>query len=71
MLPGEAAKDRGLDLLCILAFAFDPQVLNSDEEYIAAEREFRRSWNAVPRRLLSKWCGSWRWGWGWRGRLAG
>ena len=36
----EAAKDKSLDLLCILAFAFDPQVLNSDEEYIAASESF-------------------------------
>nr|MCQ3808577.1 site-specific DNA-methyltransferase [Acidimicrobiia bacterium] len=36
----EAARDKSLDLLCILAFAFDPQVLNSDEEYIAANESF-------------------------------
>ena len=48
----EAAKDRSLDLLCILAFAFDPQVLNSDEEYIAASESFdvagMRSLGRVP-----------------------
>ena len=48
----EAAKDKSLDLVCILAFAFDPQVLNSDEEYIAASESFdvagMRSLGRVP-----------------------
>ena len=48
----ETAKDKSLDLLCILAFAFDPQVLNSDEEYIAANESFdvagMRSLGRVP-----------------------
>ena len=48
----EAARDKSLDLLCILAFAFDPQVLNSDEEYIAANESFDvagiRSLGRVP-----------------------
>ena len=48
----EAARDRSLDLLCILAFAFDPQVLNSDEEYMAADEGFDvagvRSLGRVP-----------------------
>ena len=48
----EAGKDNSLDLLCILAFAFDPQVLNSNEEYIAASESFdvagMRSLGRVP-----------------------
>lgn len=48
----EARDDRSLDILCILAFAFDPQVLNSDEEYIAADESFdvagMRSLGPVP-----------------------
>ena len=48
----EAGKDKSLDLLCILAFAFDPQVLNSDEEYITANESFdvagMRSLGRVP-----------------------
>ncbi len=48
----EAGRDKSLDLLCILAFAFDPQVLNSDEEYIAANESFdvagMRSLGRVP-----------------------
>ncbi len=48
----EAAVDPKLDLLCILAFAFDPQVLSSDEEYVAANEVFDvaavRSLGRVP-----------------------
>ena len=48
----EAGRDRSLDLLCILAFAFDPQVLNSDEDYVAADGGFDvagvRSLGRVP-----------------------
>ena len=48
----EAGRDRSLDLLCILAFAFDPQVLNADEEYMAADEGFDvagvRSLGRVP-----------------------
>lgn len=48
----EARDDRSLDILCILAFAFDPQVLNSDEEYVAANESFdvagMRSLGPVP-----------------------
>ena len=48
----EAGTDKSLDLLCILAFAFDPQVLNSDEEYITANESFDvagiRSLGRVP-----------------------
>ncbi len=36
----EASKDNDLDLLCILAFAFDPQVLNTDEDYVATDESF-------------------------------
>ena len=48
----EARDDSSLDILCILAFAFDPQVLNSDEEYVAADESFDvagvRSLGPVP-----------------------
>ena len=48
----EAGRDKSLDLLCILAFAFDPQVLSSDEEYITANESFDvagvRSLGRVP-----------------------
>ena len=48
----EAGRDTSLDLLCILAFAFDPQVLNSDEEYVATNEGFDvagvRSLGRVP-----------------------
>ena len=48
----EAGRHKSFDLLCILAFAFDPQVLNSDEEYITANESFdvagMRSLGRVP-----------------------
>ena len=48
----DAGKDKSLDLLCILAFAFDPQVLNADEEYLASDESFdvagMRSLGRVP-----------------------
>ncbi len=48
----EAAKDKSLDLLCLLAFAFDPQVLNTEEDYKAANESFDvagiRSLGRVP-----------------------
>lgn len=48
----EASKDKDLDLLCILAFAFDPQVLNTDEDYVAADESFdvagKRSLGRIP-----------------------
>ncbi len=48
----EASNDRELDLLCILAFAFDPQVLNTNETYVATDESFdvagRRSLGRVP-----------------------
>ncbi|HST54723.1 MAG TPA: site-specific DNA-methyltransferase [Solirubrobacteraceae bacterium] len=36
----EAIKDTELDLLCVLAFAFDPQVLGADNEYAASANDF-------------------------------
>lgn len=48
----EASKDKDLDLLCILGFAFDPQVLNSDEDYVATDESFdvagTRSLGRIP-----------------------
>ena len=48
----EAARDKSLDLLCVLAFAYDPQVLNSDEDYIPPNESFDvagvRSLGRVP-----------------------
>ncbi len=48
----EARADQSLDILCILAFAFDPQVLNTDEEYFATDESFdvagSRSLGPVP-----------------------
>ena len=48
----EANKDKDLDLLCILAFAFDPQVLNTDEDYVATDESFdvaaTRSLGRIP-----------------------
>jgi adenine-specific DNA-methyltransferase len=34
------SPDLDLDLLCVLAFAFDPQVLADDEEYVASSEGF-------------------------------
>jgi adenine-specific DNA-methyltransferase len=36
----EAIKDAELDLLCVLAFAFDPQVLGTGDEYVASADGF-------------------------------
>jgi adenine-specific DNA-methyltransferase len=36
----EAIKDAELDLLCVLGFAFDPQVLGADNEYVASADDF-------------------------------
>lgn len=36
----EAIKDADLDLLCVLAFAFDPQVLGAQSEYAASADDF-------------------------------
>jgi adenine-specific DNA-methyltransferase len=45
----EAIKDTDLDLLCVLAFAFDPQVLGTDNEYAASANDFAEV--AVERKL--------------------
>jgi adenine-specific DNA-methyltransferase len=48
----EATKATDLDLLCILGFAFDPQVLGVTEEFAAADESFdvaaERSLGRVP-----------------------
>ena len=48
----EAARGISVDLLCILAFAFEPQVLHSDEDFIATDESFdvagTRSLGRVP-----------------------
>ncbi|HVE46761.1 MAG TPA: site-specific DNA-methyltransferase [Acidimicrobiales bacterium] len=36
----EASKASDLDLLCVLGFAFDPQVLGSGEEFVASDESF-------------------------------
>ena len=36
----EAGKDMELDLLCVLAFAFEPQVLGSNENFVASDEGF-------------------------------
>jgi adenine-specific DNA-methyltransferase len=36
----EAIKDTSLDLLCVLAFAFDPQVIGVQDEYAASANDF-------------------------------
>jgi len=36
----EASKASALDLLCILGFAFDPQVLGADEEFLPSDESF-------------------------------
>ena len=45
----EAIRDADLDLLCILAFAFDPQVLGAQAEYAASAEGFAEV--AAERRL--------------------
>ena len=45
----EAIKDADLDLLCVLAFAFDPQVLGAQAEYAASADDFAEV--AAERRL--------------------
>jgi adenine-specific DNA-methyltransferase len=48
----EATKDADLDLLCVLGFAFDPQVLGATEEFAATDESFdvaaERSLGRVP-----------------------
>ena len=36
----EATKATDLDLLCVLGFAFDPQVLNVDQDFMASDESF-------------------------------
>jgi adenine-specific DNA-methyltransferase len=36
----EASKATDLDLLCVLGFAFDPQVLGASEEFLASDESF-------------------------------
>jgi adenine-specific DNA-methyltransferase len=45
----EAIRDAGLDLLCVLAFAFDPRVLGAQAEYAASADDFAEV--AAERRL--------------------
>jgi adenine-specific DNA-methyltransferase len=45
----EAIEDTELDLLCVLAFAFDPQVLGAQPEYAASADDFAEV--AAERRL--------------------
>ena len=45
----EAIRDADLDLLCVLAFAFDPQVLGAQAEYAASADDFAEV--AAERRL--------------------
>ena len=45
----EAIRDADLDLLCVLAFAFDPQVLGAQAEYAASAEDFAEV--AAERRL--------------------
>ena len=48
----EAGQSMDLDLLCILAFAFDAQVLSSNEDFVASDAGFdvagQRSLGKVP-----------------------
>jgi adenine-specific DNA-methyltransferase len=45
----EAIRDGELDLLCVLGFAFDPQVLGTDNDYVASADGFAEV--AAERRL--------------------
>jgi adenine-specific DNA-methyltransferase len=45
----EAIRDGELDLLCVLGFAFDPQVLGADNDYVASDEGFAEV--AAERRL--------------------
>ncbi|HEY9565249.1 MAG TPA: DNA methyltransferase [Nocardioides sp.] len=48
----EAGKDMDLDLLCVLAFAFEPQVLGANDDYVASDEGFdvaaERSLGRIP-----------------------
>ena len=45
----EANRTKDLDLLCVLAFAFDPSVLGTGEDYVASDIGFANV--AAERRL--------------------
>jgi adenine-specific DNA-methyltransferase len=48
----ESGKDMDLDLLCVLAFAFEPQVLGSNDDFLASDAGFdvaaERSLGRIP-----------------------
>ncbi len=48
----EAGKDMDLDLLCVMAFAFEPQVLGSNDNFVASDEGFdvaaERSLGRIP-----------------------
>ncbi|HXA42245.1 MAG TPA: site-specific DNA-methyltransferase [Candidatus Solibacter sp.] len=48
----EATKATDLDLLCVLGFAFDPQVLNTGQDFVATDESFdvaaERSLGRIP-----------------------
>jgi adenine-specific DNA-methyltransferase len=46
----EASKTTDLDLLCVLGFAFDPQVLGAGEEFLASDESF----NVAAERALGR-----------------
>jgi adenine-specific DNA-methyltransferase len=46
----EASKATNLDLLCVLGFAFDPQVLGASEEFLASDESF----NVAAERALGR-----------------
>ncbi len=46
----EASKATDLDLLCVLGFAFDPQVLGAAEEFLASDESF----NVAAERALGR-----------------
>jgi adenine-specific DNA-methyltransferase len=46
----EASKATDLDLLCVLGFAFDPQVLGAGEEFLASDESF----NVAAERALGR-----------------
>ena len=46
----EASKATDLDLLCVLGFAFDPQVLGASEEFLASDESF----NVAAERALGR-----------------
>ena len=48
----EAGKDMDLDLLCVMAFAFEPQVLGANDNFVASDQGFdvaaERSLGRIP-----------------------